>query len=45
MIPPEIAALASLIWPGWADLAEEDCHEVIAAARRIHEAGYRKAGE
>lgn len=40
MIPPEVAAIASLIWPGWADLPDEDSNEVIAAAYRIHNAGY-----
>lgn len=41
MIPPEIADLADLIWPGWAELDDEASREVIKAARRIHDAGYR----
>lgn len=41
MIPSEVAAIATLIWPDWADLEEDDCHEVIAAAYRIYNAGYR----
>jgi hypothetical protein len=45
MIPSEVAALATLIWPDWADLEEEDCREVIAAAWRIHNAGYRVAAK
>jgi hypothetical protein len=43
MIPTEVAAIATLIWPDWADLEEDDCQEVIAAAWRIHKAGYRVA--
>ena len=41
MIPTEVAAIATLIWPDWADLPNEDSNEIIAAAYRIHNAGYR----
>jgi hypothetical protein len=42
MIPPEIAAIANLIWPNWDVLVDEDANEVIAAAYRIYNAGYRR---
>lgn len=48
MIPTEVADLATLIWPHWADLDEDDAddkialREIIAGAYRIHNAGYRK---
>ncbi len=43
MIPTEVAAIARLIWPNWADLEDDDSNEVIAAAYRIYNAGYRQA--
>ncbi len=42
MIPSEVAAIATLIWPDWGDLDDDDSNEVIAAAYRIYNAGYRK---
>lgn len=51
MIPVEIADLMTLIYPDWPDL-EDDMptdrdifRDVMATARRIHEAGYRKVSE
>ena len=47
MIPTEIAALATLIFDGWPELDEDDAGDrealrsIFAAARRIHDAGYR----
>jgi hypothetical protein len=41
MIPSEVAAIATLIWPDWGNLEDEDSNEVIAAAYRIYNAGYR----
>lgn len=49
MIPVEIADIATLIFDGWPELDEdqegdrEALRSIFAAARRIHEAGYRKA--
>jgi hypothetical protein len=43
MIPSEVAAIATLIWPDWADLEGEDHREILAAAYRIYNAGYRQA--
>lgn len=46
MIPNEIAALMTLIYPDWRDLDnnepidKETIRDVRAAALRIHEAGY-----
>jgi len=34
-----------LIWPGWADLPVDETNEVLAAAFRIYEAGYRTPQE
>jgi hypothetical protein len=42
MIPSEVAEIADLIWPSWGDLPEEDVREIIQAAYRIWNAGYRK---
>ena len=42
MVPIEIADLMQLIYPAWAELEGDDFREVLNAARRIHEAGYRK---
>ena len=42
MIPLEIAAIATLIWPNWAELPVYDQKEVLDAARRIYLAGYRR---
>jgi len=42
MIPLEIAAIASLIWPNWAELPVEDSKEVLDAAWRVYLAGYRR---
>lgn len=46
MIPPEIAAIATLIFAGWPELDEDNegdreaLRSIFAAARRIHDAGY-----
>jgi hypothetical protein len=41
MIPTEVAAIATLIWPVWRDSDDEEAvGEVIASAWRIHNAGY-----
>jgi hypothetical protein len=42
MIPHEIAVIASLIWAAWADLPDEDRNEIVNAAYRIYDAGYRR---
>lgn len=42
MIPTEVADIAALICPEWAALDDDASAEVIAAAWRIHRAGYRK---
>ncbi len=42
MIPFYIKRLADLICPHWADLDEDEIHEVINAAYRVHGAGYRQ---
>ncbi len=41
MIPSEVAALAELICPGWTDGDDITLNEVMEAAWRIHNAGYR----
>lgn len=47
MIPSEVGAIADLIFPDWADLDADDpgearsFSEIIAAAYRIYDAGYR----
>ena len=49
MIPSEIAAIADLIFPDWADLDPEDPEEassfngIIEGAYRIYNAGYRRS--
>jgi hypothetical protein len=45
MIPSEVAAIANLIEPKWAEIDDEASNEVIAAAYRIYDAGYRKPAE
>lgn len=42
MIPPEVAAIADLILSGWADMDDITCNEVLQAAWRIYNAGYRQ---
>jgi hypothetical protein len=42
MIPQEVADLATLIWKDWDDLPEKDRNEVLGAAWRIYNAGWRK---
>lgn len=43
MIPAEVAAIADLIWPEWSSTDDELASaDVLAAAYRIHNAGYRK---
>ena len=42
MIPLEVAEIAVLIWADWNDLPADDRKEVLAAAWRIYNAGYRK---
>lgn len=41
MIPSEVSAIANLIWPGWADGDDITLNEVIEAAWRVYNAGYR----
>ena len=47
MIPSEVAAIATLIAPGWPDLDDDNqeeaaaLREIIAAAYRVYHAGYR----
>lgn len=45
MIPSEIADLADLIMPGWIDADPLTGAEVIKAAMRIWEAGYRLSSQ
>ena len=42
MIPSEVAGIADLIWADWQQLGEHDFREVLEAAQRIYDAGYRK---
>lgn len=42
MIPNEVARLADLICPNWADGDDLTLNEVLEAAWRIYNAGYRK---
>ena len=48
MIPSEVAAIADLIWPDWADLDSDNPNdarslkEIIDGAYRIYNAGYRR---
>ena len=41
MIPSEVVAIADLIAPGWCGMDDQASAEVIAAAYRIYNAGYR----
>ncbi len=41
MIPSEVAAIAELICPGWTDGDDITLNEVMEAAWRIYNAGYR----
>ena len=45
MIPVEVGNIASLIFPEWGDADEDVFKEVIDAAWRIYNAGYRKQPE
>jgi hypothetical protein len=47
VIPQEVADIASLIWPYWPDddQDDEDTKQIIAAAYRIYNAGYRKPAD
>lgn len=42
MIPKEVGDIADLIFAGWADTDDITCHEVLEAAWRLYNAGYRK---
>ena len=42
MIPPEVAAIADLIFPKWPEADEQASAEVLAAAWRLYNAGYRR---
>lgn len=42
MIPPEVAAIAYLIFPQWTETDDLALNEVLDAAWRIYNAGYRK---
>lgn len=41
MIPSEVAAIAYLIFPAWTDTNDITLNEVLEAAWRIYNAGYR----
>lgn len=43
MIPPEVSAIASLILPEWTEVDDLTCNEVLEAAWRIYNAGYRRS--
>ena len=45
MIPSELAELADIIRPGWAELDDRTCREVLATAQRILDAGYVRKSE
>jgi hypothetical protein len=45
MIPSEVAAIADLIFPQWRDADDAASNEVLSAAWRIYNAGYRKQTE
>jgi hypothetical protein len=45
MIPSEVAAIADLIFPEWRDTDDLTLNEVLEAAWRIHNAGYRVAAK
>lgn len=45
MIPSEVGAIAYLIYPQWTETDDETLQEVLAAAWRIFNAGYRPNGE
>jgi urease accessory protein UreH len=42
VIPSEVVDIADLLAPGWAEEDEEFQCEVLAAAWRIYNAGYRR---
>lgn len=42
MIPAEVAAIAGLIEPAWADGDDLTLNETLEAAWRLYNAGYRK---
>lgn len=45
MIPIEVAEIAELIWPDWSDVDDaKSRNEILSAAWRIYNAGYRKTG-
>jgi hypothetical protein len=41
MIPTEVARIADQICPGWSDATDDIIHEVLQAAWRVYNAGYR----
>ncbi len=43
MIPKEVADIADLIFPGWGQADDDTSREVLEAAYRIYNAGYRKS--
>jgi hypothetical protein len=51
MIPTEVALIATLIWPHWAELDDDDPEEkaalndVLSGAWRVYNAGYRKPSD
>jgi len=42
MIPTEVSDLADLIWPNWRELSGNSRNDVLDAAWRIYNAGWRK---
>lgn len=45
MIPSEVGAIAHLIFPEWTETDDLTLNEVLEAAWRIYNAGYRKESE
>lgn len=45
MIPSEVAAIADLIFPEWRDTTDLALNEVLEAAWRIYNAGYRMTAQ
>lgn len=41
MIPSEVGDIAELICPGWHEATDDIQHEVLSAAWRVYNAGYR----